>query len=253
MWAVTLCWLVKEHFTYEREGMSERLQKYLARAGLASRRKAEVYISEGRVTVNGETATLGMKVSAADDVRVDGTPIAAQTETVTYMLNKPPGYVTTADDERGRLTVMELVPKVPGLHPVGRLDMDSEGLLLLTTDGGLTLELTHPRYGHEKRYRVWCREGTLGAAELGILERGIELDDGPAKALLAKVAEGGCEIVIGDGRKRQVRRMLAEVGKRVTRLVRVKLGGLALGDLPLGEYRKLSAADFKQLGYTGQD
>lgn len=230
--------------------MSERLQKFLARAGLASRRKAETYITEGRVKVNGQPAELGMKVSADDDVRVDGTPIAGQTETVTYMLNKPVGYVTTADDDRNRPTVMELVPRVAGLHPVGRLDMDSEGLLLLTTDGALTLELSHPRYGHEKRYRVWCREGTLGAAELGILERGVELDDGMAKALMAKVAKGGCEIVIGDGRKRQVRRMLAAVGAHVTRLLRVKVGGLELGDLPVGEYRTLGAADFKKLGYT---
>ena len=227
--------------------MTERLQKYLARAGVASRRKAEELIISGRVTVNGIVAELGSKVQEGDEIRLDGKRVEKMAETITYMLNKPAGVVTTADDERGRKTVLDLLPNVPGLHPVGRLDMDSEGLLLLTTDGDLTLRLTHPRYEHEKEYRVWCKEGELGAAELGILERGLELDDGPARAVVAKRAEGGCKLVLAEGRNRQVRRMLAKVGYSVTRLVRTRIARLELGALPSGEYRELSTEDLKLL------
>ena len=183
---------------------------------------------------------------------MDGKRIVGQQsqDLVTYMLNKPAGYVTTLDDERNRKTVMELMPDVPGLHPVGRLDMESEGLLLLTTDGDLTQQLTHPKFGHEKTYRVWTDKGTLGAAELGILERGVELDDGKARAVVAKLADGGCELVLGEGRKRQVRRMLAAVGYRVKRLVRTKVGRLELGGLSSGQHRELEADDLELLGYT---
>jgi 23S rRNA pseudouridine2605 synthase len=227
--------------------MPERLQKFLARAGIASRRKAEDLIISKRVTVNGTIAVLGSKVQTGDDVRLDGKRVEKMAETITYMLNKPTGYVTTAEDELGRKTVLELLPNTPGLHPVGRLDLDSEGLLLLTTDGDLTLRLTHPRFEHEKEYRVWCKEGELGAAELGILEKGLELDDGPAKALVAKRAEGGCKLVLGEGRNRQVRRMLAKVGYSVTRLVRTRIARLELGDLPSGHYRELSEQELKLL------
>lgn len=227
--------------------MSERLQKFLARAGIASRRKAEELILSKRVTVNGNIAVLGSKVEDGDDVRVDGKRVEKMAETVTYMLNKPTGVVTTADDEQGRKTVLELLPDVPGLHPVGRLDMDSEGLLLLTTDGDLTLRLTHPRYEHEKEYRVWCKEGELGAAELGILEKGLELDDGRAKAIVAKRAEGGCKLVLAEGRNRQVRRMLAKVGYSVTRLVRTRIARLELGDLASGQYRELNESELRLL------
>jgi 23S rRNA pseudouridine2605 synthase len=225
----------------------ERLQKYLARAGIASRRKAEDLIILGRVTVNGKIAALGSKVQDDDDVRLDGRRVEKVAETITYMLNKPTGYVTTAEDEMGRKTVLELLPQTPGLHPVGRLDMDSEGLLLLTTDGDLTLRLTHPRYEHEKEYRVWCKEGELGAGELAILEQGLELDDGPAKALVAKRAEGGCKLVLTEGRNRQVRRMLAKVGYSVTRLVRTRVARLELDDLPPGQYRELTESDLRLL------
>lgn len=232
--------------------LKERLQKFLARAGVASRRKSEGLISEGRVFVNGKRAELGSSVSREDEVSVDGTKIVGQRkgDLVTYMLNKPAGYVTTLDDEKKRKTVMELVPDIPGLHPVGRLDMESEGLLLLSTDGELTQQMTHPKFGHEKTYRVWTDKGTLGAPALGILERGVELDDGKAKAIVAKLADGGCELVLGEGRKRQVRRMLAAVGYRVKRLVRTKVGRLELGGLPPGQYRELEADDFELLGYT---
>ena len=230
--------------------MTERLQKFLARAGIASRRKAEILIKNGRVTVNGQTAELGMSVSEEDTVAVDGERIKKQSKAVTYMLNKPAGYVSTVSDEKGRPTVMELVPRVAGLHPVGRLDLPSEGLLLFSTDGDLTEQMTHPRYEHEKEYRVWCRQGALEAGALATLEQGIILEDGPAKARVAKRAEGGCKLVITEGRKHQVRRMVAAVGCSVTRLVRTRIERLELGDLATGNYRKLSAADIKRLGYT---
>ncbi len=232
---------------------AERLQKVLARAGVASRRKSEELIMQGRVLVNGEVAELGMSVVPADTIRVDGERVKRLVKTVTYMINKPVGVVTTLSDERARDTVMNYVPKIPGLHPVGRLDMDSEGLLLLTTDGKLTLEMTHPSFEHKKEYRVWTREGTLGAAELQILEQGVELEDGMAKATVAKLAEGGCILVLGEGRNRQVRRMMAAVGHSVTRLMRTKIAKLELNDLAVGEYRELSSHDFKLLGYTLQE
>jgi 23S rRNA pseudouridine2605 synthase len=218
----------------------ERLQKYLARAGIASRRKAEELIVAKRVKVNGRIAILGSKVQEGDEVLLDGKRVEVMTEKITYMLNKPTGYVTTAEDELGRPTVLELVPGAPGLHPVGRLDMDSEGLLLLTNDGDLTLRLTHPRYEHEKEYRVWLKEGQPDAGALSVLERGLELDDGPAKAVMAKLSQGGCIIVLKEGRKRQVKRMMAAVGYTVTRLVRTRMARLKLGDLPTGQYRNLT-------------
>ncbi|GAA5514663.1 ribosomal large subunit pseudouridine synthase B [Deinococcus carri] len=228
-------------------GGGERLQKRLARAGVASRRAAEDLITAGRVTVNGEVAALGRTVSPTDEVRVDGNLIeTAGLESVTFLLYKPAGYVTTARDEYGRRNVLDAMPPVPGLHPVGRLDKDSEGLLLLTTDGQLTLTLTHPRYGHEKAYRAWT-EGDPGAAELRALEEGVELDDGPAQALSARPAPGGALVILGEGRNRQVRRMLEAVGYPVTRLLRYRVGGLWLGDLAPGEYRQLSPRDLHDL------
>jgi 23S rRNA pseudouridine2605 synthase len=225
----------------------ERLQKFMARAGIASRRKAEELITAGRVKVNGQTAILGTKVETGDEVLLDGKRVEKMSETIVYMLNKPAGHVTTADDELGRPTVLEIVPSVAGLHPVGRLDMDSEGLLLLTNDGDLTLRLTHPRYEHEKEYQVWCKEGQPEAGALSILERGLELDDGMARAVVAKLSEGGCKIVLTDGRKRQVKRMLAAVGYTVTRLVRIRVARLELGTLAVGQYRILTEDELKLL------
>ncbi|MFC6591045.1 pseudouridine synthase [Deinococcus lacus] len=225
---------------------AERLQKRLARAGVASRRACEDLISAGRVTVNGRQAGLGSRVEPADLVCVDGVPLAAAAETVTYLLHKPAGYVTTAHDELGRETVLSAMPAVPGLHPVGRLDMDSEGLLLLTTDGELTQQLTHPRYGHEKAYRVWCWDEP-DAGALADLRRGVMLEDGPAQALEVQPAPGGALVVLGEGRKRQVRRMLEATGFPVRRLLRYRLGGLYLGDLQPGEYRELSARELEVL------
>lgn len=226
---------------------AERLQKRLARAGIASRRAAEELIQAGRVTVNGQVAVLGQSVTAGDDVRVDGRLVQVEAqEARTFALYKPRGYVTTAQDEFGRKNVLEDMPRLPGLHPVGRLDRDSEGLLLLTTDGNLTLTLTHPRYGHEKAYRAWT-EGQPDETALDALLSGTELDDGPARALSVSPANNGAFIVLGEGRKRQVRRMLEAVGYPVTRLMRYRVGGLWLGDLDVGEYRELTERDLHDL------
>lgn len=231
--------------------MSEqRLQKVMARAGVASRRKSEELIVQGRVTVNGQVAELGQKVGPDADIRVDGRPVERRERHRTFALNKPPGYLTTAEDDRGRPTVMDLVPAAPGLHPVGRLDLDSEGLLLLTTDGQLTLQLTHPRYLHEKEYRVWCAEGTVPSGLAERLEQGVSLEDGPARAVTARPRSGGIAIVLHEGRNRQVRRMIDAVGYSVERLLRTRIAGLRLGDLAPGAYRELGQVDLELLELT---
>ncbi len=228
----------------------ERLQRLLSRAGVASRRKAEELIAARRVTVNGRVAELGQRALPGDDVRVDGKQLSLPDGDVTYLLHKPAGFVTTASDERGRRTVFDLVPPTPGLHPVGRLDRDSEGLLLLTTDGELTLRLTHPRYGLEKEYRVWCKEGRVDGGTLKRLLDGVELDDGPARVLAARPAPGGAVVVIAEGRKREVRRLFKAVDRTVERLVRTRVGDLKLGDLPVGAFRELTAKELARLGYN---
>lgn len=236
-----------------RDPRGERLQKVLARAGVASRRKSDALIAEGRVEVDGRVAELGQRVRPDQEIRVDGRPLERRETHRTLALHKPPGVVTTADDPRGRPTVLELVPEIRGLHPVGRLDMDSEGLQLLTTDGELTLRLTHPRYGQAKEYRVWCAEGRVGEAAIAALRAGIELDDGPAVALDARPLSGGALVVLGEGRNRQLRRMLEAVDYRVERLLRTRVGELALGDLPRGAWRELGAEELRRLGYTPRD
>lgn len=223
----------------------ERLQKVLARRGVASRRAAEQLISQGRVRVNGQAVQLGTKVSESDRIEVDGEVVSAVEHAVTLMLNKPRGVLSTVRDERGRKTVMDLLPDIPGLHPIGRLDLESEGLLLLSTDGELTLRLSHPRYGHSKTYRVWCEQGTLPAPAISRLRSGLELEDGPAKAVAADPAQGGCQIVLAEGRKRQVRRMLEALGFDVVRLVRTKIGRLGLGGLPSGQWRELTVEEIE--------
>jgi 23S rRNA pseudouridine2605 synthase len=230
----------------------ERLQKVLARLGVASRRGVETLIREGRILVNGRPAEIGMRVAPGDRIEVDGEAVTGEARSVTLMLNKPPGVVTTARDERGRRTVMELLPRIPGLHPIGRLDMDSEGLLLLTTDGELTLRLSHPRYGHRKTYRIWCHPGTVPREVLDRLEQGVELEDGPARAEEAEERQGGCLLVLSEGRKRQVRRMLEAVGFEVIRLRRTGIGGLELGSLATGEWRELSQGEIDQALASGR-
>lgn len=225
--------------------MAERLQKFLSRAGVASRRKAEALIAAGAVTVNGVRAELGQSVTQGDDVRVSGVRATVQ-EHVTFLLCKPAGVLSSVSDDRGRETVIDLLPPVPGLHPVGRLDLESEGLLLVTNDGDLTLQLTHPRFGHEKAYRVWC-DAPLSKADLQRLKNGIELDDGLAKAVSVRAAPGGCELTLREGRNRQVRRMMAALGRSVTRLLRTRVAHLTLAGLEPGAYRQLTGEELGPL------
>lgn len=228
----------------------ERLQRLISRAGVASRRKAEELILAGRVTVNGRKAELGQRAQPGDDVRVDGKQLLSGMERVTFMLHKPAGFLTTANDERGRQTVLDLLPPTPGLHPVGRLDRDTEGLLLLTTDGDLTLRLTHPRYGLEKEYRVWCKEGRVEGSGLKKLLDGVELEDGVANVISARPAPGGAVVVIAEGRKREVRRMFKALDRTVERLVRTRVGQLKLGDLQVGAFREVTQKELSRLGYN---
>jgi 23S rRNA pseudouridine2605 synthase len=237
----------------------ERLQKVLAHAGVASRRACEELIRQGRVQVNGQVVTeLGTKVDPnQEEIRVDGTPIVTSVEKVYLILNKPPGYISTAHDPWGRPTVLDLIPHQERLYPVGRLDAESEGLLLLTNDGGLTHRLTHPRYQQEKEYLALV-QGRPTEAVLSQLRRGVDLEEGrtaPAKMSRVSRKEGletppgttWLRIVIHEGRKRQIRRMCAAVGHPVQRLIRVRMGPIELGDLPVGGYRPLSSKEVRRL------
>lgn len=226
----------------------ERLQKVLARVGIGSRRVCEELIAEGRVSVNGVIADLGRRVDVdSDHVEIDGVPIGVRPGLVHYLLNKPAGVVTTADDPQGRPTVLELVPDEPRVFPVGRLDMDTEGLLLLTNDGDLTHRLTHPSFGVEKEY-IASVEGTPTRAALRALREGIELSDGltaPAEAAL--LAPGVIRLTIHEGRNRQVRRMCEAIGHPVTRLVRSRIGPLADRRLKPGTWRSLTGDELRAL------
>ncbi len=229
--------------------MQERLQKILSAAGVCSRRQAEEYLLGGRVTVNGKVAGLGDKADPdRDAVAVDGKPIA-KPETPTYlMLHKPRGYITTLSDEKGRPTVADLVRDCPvRVWPVGRLDWDSEGLLLLTNDGELTNRLIHPSHEVEKEYIVTVSGDVDAAAP--ILEGPMELDGAPlAPARVRVLGRDRLSIVIHEGKNRQVRRMCALAGLEVTRLKRVREGPLELGTLPRGTWRELTQAEVQSLG-----
>ncbi|MHB8670011.1 MAG: pseudouridine synthase [Acidimicrobiales bacterium] len=231
-----------------REQEGERLQKVLARAGFGSRRASEELVAAGRVRVNGEVAGLGRRVDLARDrVTVDGVPVAIRPGLVYYLLNKPRGVVTTASDPQGRPTVLDLVPLEPRVFPVGRLDVDTEGLLLLTNDGDLAHRLAHPSFGIEKEYLAEV-EGVPAPGALRRLRQGVQLDDGvtaPARAAL--VPPRGLRLVIHEGRNRQVRRMCAAVGHPVSRLVRVRLGPLADRNLDPGGWRPLTGAEVRAL------
>jgi 23S rRNA pseudouridine2605 synthase len=226
----------------------ERLQKVLARAGLASRRAAEELIDAGRVTVNGEVAGLGRRIDVAvDRVAVDDVPLAVRPGLVYYLLNKPAGVVSTAADPEGRPTVVSLVPGEPRVHPVGRLDIGTEGLLLLTNDGELTHHLTHPRFGVDKEYLAQV-EGHPSPGAVRRLREGVDLEDGrSAPARVALVAPDTLRLVIHEGRNRQVRRMCEAVGHPVRRLVRTRIGPLVDRRLAPGEWRPLSQAEIRSL------
>jgi len=226
----------------------ERLQKVLARAGFGSRRACEELIEAGRVVVDDSVAVLGQRVDPArDHVAVDGVPVSIQEGLVHYLLNKPAGVVTTASDPRGRPIVVELVPEEPRVFPVGRLDADTEGLLILTNDGELAHRLTHPSFGVEKEY-VAEVQGRPSRASVRRLRDGIELEDGiTAVARVAVVAPNVLRIVIHEGRNRQVRRMCEAVGHPVLRLVRTRIGSVTDRRLPPGRWRSLTPAEVRDL------
>jgi 23S rRNA pseudouridine2605 synthase len=226
----------------------ERLQKTLARAGFGSRRACEILISEGRVTIDGRVAQLGNRVDPDIQVIcVDGSLAPTAQNTVYFLLNKPDGVVTTASDPHGRTTVLELVDSPVRIFPVGRLDMNTEGLLILTNDGRLAHLLTHPSSGIPKEYLVRV-EGDPSPAAIRRLRDGVELEDGmTSPAQVSRVSEGLLRIVIHEGRNRQVRRMCAAVGHDVTRLVRTRIGPIQDATLSPGSSRQLSLAEVRRL------
>lgn len=232
----------------------ERLQKFMAEAGVASRRACEELIRQGRVTVNGETASLGRSVEPEQDrVEIDGKPVQKEQRRTVILLYKPRGVVSTSSDPEGRRTVQDYFREIPErLYNVGRLDLNSEGLLLMTNDGALANRLTHPRYGVEKTYYAVC-DGRLTASEAAKLTNGIELEDGvtaPARVDAVRTTQRGDTsflITIHEGRNRQIRRMLEAVGHRTLRLKRERFGPLSLGTLAPGEWRKLSDEEIKKL------
>lgn len=232
-----------------------RLQKFLARAGVASRRGSEDLMTAGRVQVNGATVTeLGAKVDPlVDQVAVDGVVVHLADQPVYLALHKPSGRVTTMSDPQGRPTVAELVPvhKYPGLFPVGRLDYDTTGLLLFTTDGELAHRLLHPRHKVDKTYRVLV-DGAPDPMDVKTLTEGVQLDDGmtaPARVRTVEKHHGRSlmEMTITEGRKRQVKRMFSAVGHPVLELHRIRFGPIGLGPLPEGQYRVLSAEEIAAL------
>lgn len=229
----------------------ERLQKVLARTGWGSRRECEVLIEDGRVKVNGEIAVLGRRVkTATDKVEVDGVTIGVAPGLVYYLLNKPVDVITTAKDTHGRQTVIELVPLEPRVFPVGRLDAETEGLLILTNDGELGHRLTHPSFGIEKEYlaHVDCSSNGVSESALKKLRDGIELDDGvTSPAEVGQLQPGVLRIVIHEGRNRQIRRMCDAVGHPVERLVRVRVGPLIDRTLAPGKWRHLTTAEVVSL------
>jgi 23S rRNA pseudouridine2605 synthase len=232
----------------QRPPEGERLQKVLGRVGIGSRRVVEELIEAGRVVVNGRTAILGARVDAErDEVAVDGVVVGVAPGLVHYLLNKPGGVLTTSDDPYGRPTVLQLVPAEPRVFPVGRLDLDTEGLLLLTNDGALTHRLTHPSFGVEKEYVAWV-SGRPTRLTLRRLREGVELDDGPTAPARASLVEPDViRLTIHEGRNRQVRRMCEAVGHPVRRLVRVRIGPLSDRSLEPGAWRPLTQDERRAL------
>ena len=229
-----------------------RLAKYLAHAGVASRRAAERLIDDGRVSVGGAVVTDPARdVDEASSVAVDGAAVAPERREV-WMLNKPAGVVSTASDPQGRTTVTELVDSDRRLYPVGRLDADSTGLILLTNDGELANRLTHPRYGVEKTYRARVEPKRISERSMQALREGVELDDGrSAPAEVRQPKPGLLLITLREGRNRQVRRMLEAVGHRVSELERIGFGPLELLRLKPGDRRRLSSTELERLKQSG--
>ena len=229
-----------------------RVQKAIAHAGLMSRRSAEEAIAAGRVAIDGRKAILGDRVNVTVEVvTIDGAPIPLRPETETHLLYKPVGVISTATDPQGRKTVVDLVDSEARLYPVGRLDADSEGLILISNDGELTERVTHPRYGITKKYLAEVN-GTVRAGEVRRLEAGVELSDGPARAVKARVVDqlGGrthVELVMEEGRNREVRRMFEAIGYETTRLVRTAIGPLTDSNLKPGQSRMLTSAEVVNL------
>ena len=232
----------------------ERLQKALARCGLGSRRACEQLISDGRVRVDGAVARLGARIDATRAVvEVDGVAVGVRPDLVYYLLNKPAGVVTTAHDPQGRPTVTGLVPPEPRVFPVGRLDLTTEGLLILTNDGDLAHRLTHPSYGVAKEYLAHV-SGTPRPAAVRALRQGVVLDDGPTgPARVALVAPDVLRITVHEGRNRLVRRMCEAVGHPVRRLVRTRIGPLADRRLAPGDWRPLTPAETRCLEQAAAD
>ena len=228
----------------------ERLQKVLAALGFGSRRACEVLIAEGRVVVNGTVAVLGARVQPeTDQVTVDGAPVGVRPGLVHYLVNKPRGVVTTASDPQGRPTVVELVPDEPRVFPVGRLDLDTEGLILLTNDGTLANAIAHPSTGVEKEYLVEVHGGRVSPSGLRHLREGVELEDGrTAPARVTQPSPGVLRITLHEGRNRQVRRMCSAVGHEVRRLVRVRIGPISDRRLAPGDWRELLSDEVIALG-----
>jgi 23S rRNA pseudouridine2605 synthase len=226
-----------------------RLAKFLATAGVGSRRASEAIVRAGRVSVDGDTITDPARdVSEDNRVAVDGRPVAPVHERVVYALNKPAGVVSTARDPQGRPTVVTLVPQTERLYPVGRLDIDTTGLILITNEGELAHRLTHPRFEVEKTYRAVVGGPALEERALRALREGVGLEDGrSAPARVRRLGPDTVEITIHEGRKRQVKRMCEAVGHPVKRLERIRFGPLDLGDLALGRWRRLTQAEVEAL------
>lgn len=228
----------------------ERLQKVLARAGQGSRRVCEELIADGRVTVDGEVAVLGRRVDVTTArVEVDGILLPVAPGLVYYLLNKPAGVITTSSDPQGRRTVMDLVPAEPRVFSVGRLDQDTEGLLIMTNDGALAQLLSHPSHGVDKEYVAEVEHGTPSPGALRKLRQGVELDDGQttAPASVGVLSPGVLRIVIHEGKNRQVRRMCDAIGHPVRRLVRTRIGTLRDTGLAPGRWRDLTGPEVRAL------
>ena len=229
------------------EESRERLQKVLARSGVASRRVSEDLISSGRVTINGKVATLGDKAKELDRIELDGVPVLRDPNLVHYLLHKPRTVVSTASDPEGRETVVDLVSSEARIFPVGRLDADSEGLIILTNDGDLTQRLTHPSFGVPKEYLAHVQGGPTPAA-IRRLREGIKLEDGvTSPAEVSMPQDGLLRLVIHEGRNRQVRRMCEAVGHPVLRLVRVRIGPITDSSLSAGEWRSMTRDEVRSL------